>query len=436
MLKSKIILFASCLGLFLMGCSDDQEATPQPEAPYVNVNQHAYNDIDASGAELTLSITSNQAWVAESDAAWCKILSGENGSGSGEVVVEITENLGQDSRTAAILLQSVDGNIETSVTFTQLAQPFVEGGHYKIPVVFQCLYTNKNDENQYVRPGHLQTVIDEVNRLYRESGVDLNMEFVMATEDPKGNPMEEPGVNRVPWTTSTINCETFMSSREQRYLDLIWDPDRYINIMLYRFSNSSILGIAQFPFVVYPDYLIGAEVWMGDVPVQENLNRPQCVSINNSYIYDMGGSLTPENPGVDDGYVVVTIAHELGHYLGLRHAFSESYMGCADTDFCEDTPTYNRDSYLQYLNAYGMNYKAHLDELILREDCLSGMEYVSTNIMDYSISYANRFTEDQAERIRYILEHGAFVPGPKNRATKAKQTRSTGMLDLPMQIMK
>ena len=47
MLKSKIILFASCLGLFLMGCSDDQEATPQPEAPYVNVNQHAYNDIDA-----------------------------------------------------------------------------------------------------------------------------------------------------------------------------------------------------------------------------------------------------------------------------------------------------------------------------------------------------------------------------------------------------
>lgn len=83
-----------------------------------------------------------------------------------------------------------------------------------------------------------------------------------------------------------------------------------------------------------------------------------------------------------------------------------------------------------------MNYKAHLDELILREDCLSGMEYVSTNIMDYSISYANRFTEDQAERIRYILEHGAFVPGPKNRATKAKQTRSTGMLDLPMQIMK
>ena len=66
----------------------------------------------------------------------------------------------------------------------------------------------------------------------------------------------------------------------------------------------------------------------------------------------------------------------------------------------------------------------------------SYIESGESNIMDYSISYANRFTEDQAERIRYILEHGAFVPGPKNRATKAKQTRSTGMLDLPMQIMK
>ena len=48
--------------------------------------------------------------------------------------------------------------------------------------------------------------------------------------------------------------------------------------------------------------------------------------------------------------ISVTIAHEMGHYLGLHHCFTENENGdmgdsCADTDFCEDTPSYNRIEY-------------------------------------------------------------------------------------------
>lgn len=87
-------------------------------------------------------------------------------------------------------------------------------------------------------------LLDKVNELYRNCGQDLNMEFVLATEDPDGNALAEPGVNRVKWTTSTIDCQAFMDSyKNERYLGLIWDPDRYINILLYNFSDASILGI-------------------------------------------------------------------------------------------------------------------------------------------------------------------------------------------------
>lgn len=427
-------LWMWCMLLFMAGCSDDDGKGEVPPA-FLEVASAVYDNVDAGNSTLTVSVKSNVEWTVESDKAWCVALSGNTGSGDADIRLKIAENLTQEARTASVKLSSTDKVREVTVTVNQLAPVFVAGGYYKLPVVFQMLYVNKNDRYQYITPGHLEKVIGEVNRLYRESGQEMNLEFVMATDDPQGNALEEPGVNRVAWTTGKMNCEDFMNSREQRHLDLIWDPDRYINIMLYTFSDASVLGIAQFPFTVYPDELPGCSAWQGGVPGQENLNRPQCISINNKYIYDTGASLTPETPEGTDTYVIETIAHELGHYLGLRHVFSEAIYGCSDTDFCEDTPTYDRTSYIRILQAYGQNYMQHLDELVMRDDCESGDEFISDNIMDYSISYFNVFTPHQTERVRYILEHGAFIPGPKNRQAKA-ETRVSGMLELPMEVMK
>lgn len=427
-------LWMLCILLLMAGCGDDNE-TEEVLAPFLETSATSYDGIDAVNSTLTVTVRSNVDWTVESDKSWCTVLSGNTGSGNADIQLGIAENLTQDDRTATIKLLSTDNALSVTLTVNQLAPAFVAGGHYKLPVVFQVLYANKNDINQYVRPGHLQEVINGVNKLYRDCGQDLNMEFVMAEEDPEGNALEEPGVNRVAWTTGKMDCEEFMNSREKRHLNLIWDPDRYINIMLYTFSNASILGIAQFPFTVYPDVLPGCTAWEGGVPGQDNLNRPQCVSINNKYIYDIGASLSPANPEGTDTYVIETIAHELGHYLGLRHTFSEAIYGCSDTDFCDDTGTYDRSAYLRTLQSYGQNYLQHLDELVMRYDCQRGDKYISDNIMDYSISYFNAFTADQAERMRYILEHGVFIPGPKNRQTNTR-TRVSGMLDLPIEIMK
>jgi hypothetical protein len=50
--------------------------------------------------------------------------------------------------------------------------------------------------------------------------------------------------------------------------------------------------------------------------------------------------------------------------------------------------------------------------------------------MDYAYTEANRFTPQQAARIRYVLEHSPYIPGPKVRlpeqmpATKALRTNT------------
>ena len=43
---------------------------------------------------------------------------------------------------------------------------------------------------------------------------------------------------------------------------------------------------------------------------------------------------------------ISTFAHEAGHFLGLAHVFGQG------GDYCEDTPWYDRNAYMQELNGY------------------------------------------------------------------------------------
>ena len=64
------------------------------------------------------------------------------------------------------------------------------------------------------------------------------------------------------------------------------------------------------------------------------------------------------------------------------------------------------------------------ETLFMREDCETGEEFRSTNIMDYAYTEANRFTPQQVARIRYVLEHSPYIPGPKERLPE-QQTPTT-----------
>lgn len=412
------LLLAICMP-FWAGCSDDEET------PDIRVNTNEL-ELALEAGEASIQVSSNMAWTATTDNDWCVPQQNE-GEGSAELKLTYTENLGRAARTAHITVATMDGSRKEVVTLTQKGpEALTDDYHYRLPVVFHVIYADKNNENQYVREGWLEKVLEACNELYRNSGVDLGLELVMATEDPDGRKLEEPGVNRVQWDISEISCQLFMGLGEympQKYVDLIWDPDRYINICLYNFSEDGVLGISHFPYVIKGDHLEGASEVPYE-PTAADLDYPHCVSVNSLYVYDHQEGVWMETD------VVSTITHELGHYLGLCHTFSEDddlgTDSCIDSDYCSDTPTYNRDEYNSYVTNYfyGLTGSFTMEDfktLVKRKDCLNGyQEFTSDNIMDYSFSYNDTFTPQQAARIRYVLLHSPFVPGPKYRT--AEQT--------------
>lgn len=306
--------------------------------------------------------------------------------------------------------------------------------HYELPIIFHVIYANKNDNNQYVSKERLAEVLKVVNKLYQDA--DMNLEFTLATKDPNGNTLAEPGVERIPWTREyPIDCDNFMNDNKRTYTNLLWDPNLYINVMMYNFkteagSNMITLGVSHLPYTTSANQLDGLNTSSASFLKLENLQYAYCLSIN-SLFTDIRYQSTPSSYSTVD--VNVTLAHELGHYLGLFHAFAEnSKTGalldeCKDTDYCKDTPSYNK---VKYDALY--DYNASFYDLVKRESCDSG-EFISHNIMDYSISHSDLFTADQRTRIRNVLSYSPLIPGPKKTST----TRSiSGPMDLPISVIK
>lgn len=313
--------------------------------------------------------------------------------------------------------------------------PPQETHHYRLPVIFHVLYKDKNDANQYVKAGRLPEMIEKVNELYRRAGtnsVDMNLEFVLATESPTGKALAEPGVERIHWSTSTIDIEEFMYNNDRKYNHLIWEPNDYINVMVYTFTDKKILGVSHFPYTPATHPLDGTETVSSHI-TGKNLGYAYCLSINNTYIYE-------ESPAgkLNQNDAAITLAHELGHYLGLYHAFSEASQDgierCEDTDYCDDTPTYDRTEYESWLNNLPAN-SYTLKDLCQRYDCVRNTSFTSHNLMDYSYSYLDRFTQDQKQRVRHILSYSPLIPGPKKDQSSTRAVQE-GVLDLPIRVVK
>ena len=200
--------------------------------------------------------------------------------------------------------------------------------------------------------------------------------------------------------------------------------------MVYPFTDSQILGISTFPYSLKDFFLEGTQQVSASWITLENLSFPYCISINSSYIYEQS---TDERINQNDA--AITLAHELGHYLGLRYVFSEggTTSMCTDTDYCKDTPSYNRSEYEQWLNNLDKQKKYQLKDLAKRYSCEKG-EYEAHNIMDYAYCFYNEITLEQRKRIRHILNYSPLIPGPKESRIDTRGVQ--GRLNLPICIMK
>lgn len=432
-MKIKHLFLPVVLAVMMHGCTGYDLA---PVA--VEYSETEFGCVSSEGATLTIDITTEGTWTASSDADWCTLPT-KKGTGNGALTIWVEGNLEATKRTATV---TISGGTKESVEICQLAT--TGELHYNLPVIFHVLYKDKSNALQYVSQSRLAEIIDAVNKLYAENSesVDMNLSFLLATTDEEGKALDTPGVEYIEWKDKyPIDFNSFMADKENDYVDYLWNPNRYINVMVYNFkgdenSDTSTLGISHLPFTTMGDNCLEGlnEIKYSHLELS-NISFPYCVSINSLFINEQSGSMR-YNPAD----ATVTMAHELGHYLGLYHVFAEDEDGamneCVDTDYCDDTPSYNKTEYDAYVDYMAEKEPQHfiLKNLAKRTDC-SGESFTSYNIMDYSFSYSNRFTPQQRARVRHVLTYSPLIPGPKKTAEK---TRSAGDLpvDLPIRVVK
>lgn len=338
---------------------------------------------------------------------------------------------------------------------------------YHLPVIFHVFYKNSSDTSQYIPQARLAAILSNVNELYRGDVYNRNLDtipsenihvqFELALEDEQGKPLTTPGVEYIPYPdgVDSINYKTFMNDRTKKYQKYLWEPNDYINVMVYKFiqdSKSTItLGISTMPYKVgnYPN-IEGLSANRHYPLKKDNLNFAYCISINSIRMdekYD-GTRYTKDKDSTNYTYVSsdvnATLAHELGHYLGLRHTFSEDSNkegtdiadNDNDTDYCTDTPSYNRKEYEKWLENFLAEHSSKrytLRDVTVRSNS-RGEKWTADNMMDYAACLSMRFTPQQANRMRQVLYYSPLIPGPKIKRTGSRAIEAyDGVIeDLPI----
>lgn len=198
------------------------------------------------------------------------------------------------------------------------------GAVLTIPVVFHVIHGGQPvGSGPNLSVTRIQQQIDQTNLDYRRQNADaantpalfqnvvgdMEVQFCLATVDPSGN--ATTGITRHQYTI--LNQNTIDNTIKGQ---TNWDPDRYLNIWTVTMPNdlNGVLGYAYPPLVS----IVGTDL---DGVVLNYLN-------------------VGNNPGANPASLGRTFTHEVGHYLGLPHPWSDinGNDGCFVDDGINDTP--------------------------------------------------------------------------------------------------
>lgn len=263
---------------------------------------------------------------------------------------------------------------------------------YTLPIVFHIIHNGEaigkgaNVDSNFIKAQLLQLNKDYANLSGSPYSVasTTGIQFGLATKDPSGKTLAEPGIDRInrktkKWGAAPFDYSTSITDTIKPAT--IWDPYRYINVWLVEEIadeyGGGILGIATLPTSSVLDGL--------------NLDTPESdsdagVVITSSAAGSMfsysgcGSSVNPYTHGR-------TLTHELGHFFGLRHIWGDELCS---TDFCDDTPIHY-DQNFGKPNHPKPNSCGTKDEMF--EDY---MDYTDDDVM-------NTFTANQADRIQTVM---------------------------------
>lgn len=232
-------------------------------------------------------------------------------------------------------------------------------------------------------------------------GGDTQIQFCLAVKDPNGNVLQEPGIERLNLTQKGWDDPSQITTYDQltNLFDgqvkpsTIWDPTKYLNIWTGDFTNKSYyLGYAKFP--------VGTGL--------SGLDSELATAKNDGVV--MGSNVFGCKTYYPNGYYFtepyiygVTTAHEVGHWLGLRHISGDQACG---NDYCTDTPPQKGGN---NKGPNGLNWGCPTSPFQVN-GCGSGQSpngEMFQNYMDYSDDQCRSlFTKDQVTRIKTAMQYG------------------------------
>lgn len=262
---------------------------------------------------------------------------------------------------------------------------------YIIPVVFHVIHTNgvenisKAQILDQIRILNEDFTLTNPNRnnirsIFQGAVANMEIEFRLATIDPVGNCTD--GINRI-YSSLGTNAPSRGANNPlavQNIAGARWPNNMYLNVWVVASINSvgsgigDIAGYAQFP----------------STSAGTTYNSTDGIVCRADCIGSIGTGNQPR-----------TMTHEVGHYLGLLHPFTDSCKGSdsLDGDFCEDTPPvalYNTNS-----NCPANGNSCHNDF----PDLIDQWE----NYMDYSRSSCQEmFTKQQKDIVYNTFEKYEF----------------------------
>ena len=267
---------------------------------------------------------------------------------------------------------------------------------YTIPIVFHVIHKGESvGSGTNISSAQIESTIDALNRDFRETsadggigqgaGPDTEIQFCLAGVDPQGNP--HSGINRVNGTSvSGYSSSGINSASDADVKALInWEIRYYMNVWIVSEINNNGADLAN-PNQFGGGTLGYAILPNGTTPIQFYSDVDGIVVVNICIGNDPNGTqgfrLWPAS------LTNRTLTHEMGHYLGLGHTFSDNNPNsCVDGDNIGDTPNAR-----QLAGAFNCNYS---------NTCTNQM---ITNYMDYtSEDCQNRFTEGQKSRKQIMV---------------------------------
>lgn len=277
---------------------------------------------------------------------------------------------------------------------------------YRLPVVVHILHTGDEQGTgfNYSRE-HVEHQIKTLNEDFRRKegtpgfnthpdGTDTRIEFALAEIDPDGNPTE--GIVRVNMKSveiPPISGNPILLCSQYSF----WDPEKYLNIWCadVGLPPGTLLGIGRFPVSD-----------IGGLP-QEDDQDADGVFISAPHFGYTESNGNRFNKGR-------TLTHEIGHFLGLLHTFSDDINCTGKNDYCEDTPPTSSPT-----NGCPSEKPVACD----------GRPVMTENYMDWSYDECmNIFTRNQTTRMHTVLENS---PRRKSLTTSDVITRPEDVTGLP-----